>query len=77
MKEPKECEKLLALTDAMIQVQGILLIKQGTKLLEWIELGASQKEGIERINQNMAMLEDSFCDYQFWNSIRSDLLSDG
>ncbi|MDB3906044.1 hypothetical protein N9355_01065 [Crocinitomicaceae bacterium] len=35
MKDPKECEKLLELSDAMIQVQGIILVEHGLRLLQW------------------------------------------
>lgn len=35
MKDTKECEKLLKLTDAMVHVHGILLIEQGLKMIHW------------------------------------------
>ena len=53
MKDPKECEKLLRLTDAMIQVQGIILIQQGIKLLVWNDFNG------ERVIEELNSLRES------------------
>ncbi len=73
MKEPKECEKLLELTDSMIHVQGVILIEQGLKLLSWSKSKCEFSEEVsEKLNHAKCQIQSDKIKSLIYNDITSN-----